>query len=60
MVIINTKSALFWTSELIEESEFYPNHAVCIEIAEDLSIKKKFEPKGTGLCVRLISIKSNL
>jgi hypothetical protein len=57
---INTRSALFWTSELIEESEFYPNHAVCAEIAKDLSIEKKIEPKGTGLCVRLISNKRNL
>ena len=38
----------------MEESHFYTNHAVCMEIAEDLSIKKRIELKGTGLCVRLI------
>ena len=56
---INSSNAFFWISELMEESHFYTNHAVCVEISEDLSIKKKFEPKGTGLCVRLISNKRN-
>jgi hypothetical protein len=51
---INSSNAFFWTSEVMEESHFYTNHAVCMEIAEDLSIKKRIELKGTGLCVRLI------
>jgi len=44
----------------MEESHLHTNHLVCIEIAEDLSIKKRIELKGIGLYVILTSIKSNL